>query len=150
MSVRKLGRSIVIGVAWALTAGGALAVFGSANAMEKGRIGVELNKLEAVGDACRAYLVLSNGTGVAFKSLKLDLVMFDPDGIVQRRLAVETAPVSAGKTSLKVFDISGANCAGIGRILLNGVLSCAGKTAKRDDCLSLVTVSSRAKQALIK
>lgn len=122
----------------------------AAQAMTKGSIGVELNKLEPVGDACRAYLVLANGTATAFTSLKLDLVMFDTDGIVQRRVAVEAAPVAAGKTSLKVFDISGMPCTGIGRVLLNGVLSCSGAKAKMDDCLSLVSVSSRAAQPFIK
>lgn len=131
---------LAIGLGWATVT----------QAMTKGSVGVELNKLEPVGDACRAYLVLSNGTATAFTSLKLDLVMFDTSGIVQRRVAVETAPVAAGKTSLKVFDISGTACPAIGRVLLNGVLSCSGGKEKLDDCLSLVSVSSRAAQPFIK
>lgn len=123
---------------------------GAASAVEKGRIGVELNKLETAGDACRAYLLLSNGTAAAFTSLKLDLVTFDADGIVQRRVAVETAPIGAGKTSLKVFDIGGIQCAAIRRMLLNGVLSCKGGKEQTADCLSLVSVSSRAAQPFIK
>lgn len=123
---------------------------GAASAVEKGRIGVELNKLEPAGDACRAYLLLSNGTAAAFTSLKLDLVTFDANGIVQRRIAVETAPIGAGKTSLKVFDINGIQCAAIGRMLLNGVLSCKGGKEQTADCLSLVSVSSRAAQPFIK
>jgi hypothetical protein len=123
---------------------------GAASAVEKGRIGVELNKLEPAGDACRAYLLLSNGTAAAFTSLKLDLVTFDADGIVQRRVAVEAAPIGAGKTSLKVFDISGTQCAAIGRMLLNGVLSCKGGKEQTSDCLALVSVSSRAPQPFIK
>lgn len=123
---------------------------GSASAAEKGRIGVELNKLEPAGDACRAYLLLSNGTATAFTSLKLDLVTFDAEGIVQRRVAVEAAPVAAGKTSLKVFDISGTSCPSIGRMLLNGVLSCEGAKKQPADCLALVSVSSRATQPFIK
>ena len=119
-------------------------------AASNGGIGVELNKLETAGDACRAYLVLTNRSGKAFTSLKLDLVMFDGDGIVQRRVAVETAPVAVGKTSLKVFDIPGTACSAIGRVLLNGVMSCADANGARDDCLSLVTVASRAQQPLIK
>ncbi|MEQ9361400.1 MAG: Tat pathway signal sequence domain protein [Rhodospirillales bacterium] len=121
-----------------------------ASAAVKGRIGVELNKLEPAGDACRAYLLLSNGTAMAFTSLKLDLVTFDGDGIVQRRVAVEAAPIGAGKTSLKVFDISGTKCSGIGRMLLNGVMSCKGDKAQTADCLALVSVSSRAAQPFIK
>ena len=69
---------------------------------------------------------------------------------MQRRVAVETAPIGAGKTSLKVFDISGIQCAAIGRMLLNGVLSCKGGKEQTADCLSLVSVSSRAAQPFIK
>jgi hypothetical protein len=71
---------------------------------------VELNKLEPRKDACRAYLVLKNGTGSAFQELKLDMVMFDADGVVGRRVAVQGAPPGVGKTSLKVFDIDGIPC----------------------------------------
>ncbi|MEQ9557389.1 MAG: Tat pathway signal sequence domain protein [Rhodospirillales bacterium] len=137
-------------LATALFAVGLCLPVGGASAAEKGRIGVELNKLEPAGDACRAYLLLSNGTAAAFTSLKLDLVTFDADGIVQRRVAVEAAPIGAGKTSLKVFDIGGTQCTAIGRVLLNGVMSCKGDKAQTADCLSLVSVSSRAAQPFIK
>ena len=120
-------------LAAALFAAGFFLSPGSASAVEKGRIEVELNKLEPAGDACRAYLLLSNGTATAFTSLKLDLVT-----------------IGAGKTSLKVFDISGIQCPAIGRMLLNGVMSCKAAKAELADCLSLVSVSSRAAQPFIK
>ena len=145
-----MNRRIKTVLAAALIVAGFSLSAGTASAVEKGRIGVELNKLEPAGDACRAYLLLSNGTAAAFTSLKLDLVTFDGDGIVQRRVAVEAAPIGAGKTSLKVFDISGIQCPAIGRMLLNGVMSCKAAKAEPADCLSLVSVSSRAAQPFIK
>lgn len=145
-----MNRRIKTAFAAALIVAGFSLSAGTATAVEKGRIGVELNKLEPAGDACRAYLLLSNGTAAAFTSLKLDLVTFDADGIVQRRVAVEAAPIGAGKTSLKVFDISGIQCPAIGRMLLNGVMACKGDKAQTADCLSLVSVSSRAAQPFIK
>jgi hypothetical protein len=51
---------------------------------------------------------------------------------------------------LKVFDISGIQCPAIGRMLLNGVMSCKAAKAEPADCLSLVSVSSRAAQPFIK
>lgn len=111
---------------------------------------VELNKLEPNGAACRAYLVLANGTASAFETLKLDLVLFDPDGVVARRLAVETAPLPAGKTSLKVFDIDGLACAHVGRVLVNDVMACADASGSRADCLGLVEPGSRTPAPFIK
>lgn len=117
---------------------------------DNGALRVELNKLEPHGEACRAYLVLENATGSAFEELKLDLVLFDTDGVVARRLAVEMAPLPAGKTSLKVFDISGLACDAIGRVLLNDVLACADAAGAREDCLALVSPTARGAVRFIK
>ncbi|MEM9736988.1 MAG: Tat pathway signal sequence domain protein [Pseudomonadota bacterium] len=112
-------------------------------------VGVELNKLEDQGSACQAFMVLENGTDLAFESLSLDLVLFDGAGIIARRLAVEMAPLRPGRTSVKVFGIEGIACADLGRILVNDVLSCQAGGAPRDDCLGLVQTSSRAPVELI-
>jgi len=108
-----------------------------------GAVEVELNKLEPVDGACRAYLVTQNLTDTRFDAFQLDVVMFDNDGIVARRLAVQIGPMTANKTSLKVFDIKNLACGDIGQLLLNDVLECRADTGVRDDCLSLVSVSQR-------
>ena len=130
-----------------LVLGAMIAVTGPARAAD-GRIGVELNKLEPL--ACRAYLVLTNKAGMAFRDLKLDLVIFDTDGIVARRVAVQGGPIPDGKTSLKVFDIDGVQCAKISRFLLNGVMTCAAQDGKLGDCVGLIDTTSRAAAPLIK
>ena len=84
-------------------------------------VSVELNKLEPQDAACRAYFVLENRSPIAFSTLKLDLVMFDNDGIVTRLLAAELGPLPLEKTSLKVFDMEELPCTGLGRLLLNDV-----------------------------
>ncbi|PIW26506.1 MAG: Tat pathway signal sequence domain protein [Rhodospirillales bacterium CG15_BIG_FIL_POST_REV_8_21_14_020_66_15] len=136
-------------VVTALVLGILLAASGHARAAD-GRIGVELNKLEPLANACRAYLVLTNKAGAAFSDLKLDLVIFDKDGIVARRIAVQGGPVPDGKTTLKVFDVEGVQCANVGRFLLNGVMTCEARDGKRGDCVSLIDTSSRAAAPLIK
>lgn len=104
---------------------------------------VELNKLEPLESACRAYLLFENRTSGEFSSLKLDLVMFNPEGIINRRLAVEGGPLPAGKTSVKLFDIQGVACSSVSRVLLNGVLTCSGTQGERSDCLALIETASR-------
>ena len=113
-------------------------------------ITVELNKLEPNDGDCRAYLVMKNRSASAFESLKLDIVVFDTDGIVAKRLAVEAAPLPLAKTSLKVFDIGGLPCDQVGRVLLNEVMTCADDSQARDDCLALMSTSSRASILFIK
>lgn len=119
-------------------------------AAEPAALKVELNKLEPTQGACRAYLVLENRTGQAFSALKLDLVMFDSEGVVARRLAVDTAPLPAGKTSLRVFDIEGLTCERLGRVLLNEVMSCVDGSGSRDDCLAMIAPATRGTVAFVK
>jgi len=138
----------------ALCGGLAAALFAapvSAESAGGGQIAIELNKLERNGAACRAYLVVKNQSGRAFDSLKLDLVMFDGGGVVAKRLAVQAAPLPEGKTSLKVFDIEGHDCAGIGSILLNDVLACEPDVGTdAPGCLALVAASARGAVPFIK
>ena len=101
-----------------------------------GSVQVELNKLEPSNGDCRAYLVLENKSSSAFTVLKIDIVIFGTDGIVEKRLAVQTAPLPPSKTSLKVFDVGGLSCERIGRLLLNDVLECADVAGAREDCLA--------------
>ena len=110
---------------------------------ETGKVDVELNKLEALDGACRAYLVVRNGTKQRLDELKVDLVLFDDQGIVAKRLAVQLAPLPTGKTSLKVFDIAELPCPQVGQVLLNAVMSCRDATGKRPDCLSMLAPSAK-------
>ena len=83
-------------------------------------------------------------------TVKPDLVMFDADGIVAKRLAVQTAPLAAGKTSLKVFDMTGLPCEQVGRLLSNDVMDCIDTDGARNDCLGLLSASQRGAVPFIK
>ncbi len=122
----------------------------AALAEETGALSVQLNKLEADGDACRAYIVLENASGIAFEGLRLDMVLFDVDGVIARRLAVDAAPLAAGKTSVRVFGISNLACDNIGRVLLNDILVCQDATGDRTDCMDHVVPDSIAGVPFIK
>jgi hypothetical protein len=113
-------------------------------------IHVELNKTEPNGDACRVYMVIENKGERALETLKLDLVLFDTDGIVAKRLAVETAPLPAGKTGLKMFDIANMSCPSLGRMLLNDVLSCSDADGPVADCLASIEPSAKGDMSFIK
>lgn len=137
-----LAATALIGGAGAAAPAGADAA--AATGADAAAITVELNKLEPANAGCRAYLVVRNGTDTALASLRLDLVMFGTDGVIARRLAVETAPLPAGKTAVRLFDMAGTDCADIARVLLNDVLACRDAAGDRPDCLAQVATSSRA------
>jgi hypothetical protein len=129
---------------------GAIIVTCIAPAFAAGSLSVELNKLEPQDGACRAYLVFENRTGTSFSGLTLDLVMFDSEGVIAKRLAVDAAPLPAEKTSVKLFDIEGLACANIGRILINDALDCVDEGGEISECVTRIEPSSRSQAPLIK
>lgn len=105
-------------------------------------VSVELNRLEPRDSSCRVSMVVKNTTDRALDSLKLDLVFFDKQGVISRRLAVEAGPLRASKTTVKLFEATDVACDAVSRVLLNDISACGGGET---DCLGLVDVSSRVK-----
>lgn len=139
-----LSRDQRVGAAWVCLAMVlAAAAPDSAAGADQPGVSVELNKLEQVEGACRSFLVVDNATSVALESLTLDLVVFDVEGVIAQRLAVDLAPVEAGGLSVKAFDMSGIDCADVGRMLMNGVLSCAGGNGADAPCAGPPAISAR-------
>ena len=93
-------------------------------------VSLELNKLEPHEKSCRAYLVVNNHTDAAFQSVKLDLVMFQSDGVIGRRFALELAPLRPKKRTVKLFDLDGVACERVGSFLLNDVIECQTDSAR--------------------
>ena len=114
----------------------------TAHAADPVALSVELNKLEPQGGGCRAYLVVNNETTTQFQSLKLDLVMFQTDGVIGRRFAIDLAPVKATKRAVKLFDLDGLACDGIGSLLINDVVECKTDSGPVENCLTGITVKS--------
>lgn len=107
-------------------------------------LSVELNKLETLEKGCRAYVVVVNKGDTAYRTYKLDLVLFQTDGIIGRRFALDLAPLKPNKRVVKLFDLDGIACDRIGSLLINDVLECKSDSGSADDCLARMSVSSRA------
>jgi hypothetical protein len=103
---------------------------------------IELNKLEAYDKGCRAYVVVNNPGEEDYQSFKLDLVIFQTDGVIGKRFALDLAPLRAKKKSVKLFEIEGTACDKIGSFLINDVMECKMASGPIDDCLQRLTTST--------
>ena len=103
---------------------------------------LELNKLETTEKGCRAYVVLNNPTDASYQSFKLDLVLFQIDGVIGRRVALDLAPVKAQKKTVKLFDLEGMACDKIGSFLINDVMDCKTDAGAAENCLQRLTTST--------
>ncbi|MEQ1652135.1 MAG: hypothetical protein ABL897_06590 [Hyphomicrobium sp.] len=105
-------------------------------------IALELNKLETTDKGCRAYIVVNNPTDTVYQSYKLDLVLFQADGVIGRRVALDLAPLKAQKKTVKLFDLEGIACDKIGSFLINDVMDCKTEAGAADNCLQRMTTST--------
>ncbi|WP_407696780.1 hypothetical protein [Sedimentitalea xiamensis] len=128
----------------------ALFVAGAA-AAETGRLTVELNKVEEMdsGD-CRAFFLFRNDTGMSFEGFEMSLAILDSNGVIDRLLSVDAAPLPVARTTLKLFEIPGMQCSRISEILLHELTSCKPQNADEMDCFAILTLTSRASAQLVK
>jgi hypothetical protein len=140
---RRIGR-IAIDTAACLALSVVLIAAALAQDADKVPLKLQLNKVETAGEACRITMVVDNARGAALKTYKVDLFAFDPEGVAQRRVAVDLGPLPARKTTVKIFDFPGIACAKVGRVLLNDVMACDGGDAAREGCLERTETDTKA------
>jgi len=114
------------------------------------KLEVELNKLEPQDKSCRAFLVVNNDSAIAFETFKLDLFLFQPDGVIGRRFLVNIAPIKAQKRAVKQFDLEGIACDQVGSLLVNDVTECKAASGEPGDCLGGLVLKSLTKAQLTK
>jgi hypothetical protein len=112
----------------------------AAHAAEQ-NVRVELNTMESTDTQCRMTFVVENKSA-SLDSLKLDLVVFNTESIVYRRLLTEMGPVRSGRTIVKTYAID-TKCAQVGAVLVNDIAACTpGDT---NACLDGLNLTSRVK-----
>ena len=111
---------------------------------DRAKLSIELNKLEAGERGCRIYLVVNNETDTSYSAYKLDLAIFQPDGVYAQGLKLNLAPIRQMKRSVKLFDLEGLACDRIGSILVNDAVECRTDAGPVADCLTGLSLSSLA------
>lgn len=121
-----------------------------AQAQESG-LTVELNKFEEIETGgCRAYFLFRNGTENSFEGFEMSLAILDGQGVIDRLLAIDAAPLPVARTTLKLFEIPETSCANISEILLHELTSCRPQNAEETDCFPILTLSSKTAAQLVK
>lgn len=117
---------------------------------DEARIGIELNKLEPAENACRSYIVVRNPAEQTFTAFNMEVLVFDTDGVIQNRIAMDLAPIRPNKTSVLIVNLAGIQCDKIGEVLVNSFLDCERGEERLGDCLARVDLSSKTAARLFK
>lgn len=105
---------------------------------------VELNTIEQQDDAaCRVYLVVKNDSEDRFTDLEMELILFDTQGFVSRRYAVQIAPLQPNKTRVRPFDLPELDCDTVGQFLINDVTRCVAEGNDQPECLRRIRTESK-------
>ncbi len=118
---------------------------------QEGKLTVELNKFEPADDGgCRAFFLFRNESGKAFEGFEMSLAILDGDGVIDRLLNIDAAPLPVARTTLKLFEIPEIACTDISEILLHEIGTCQPQNEENMDCFPLVSLVSRAPAPLVK
>ncbi|MEX0284441.1 MAG: hypothetical protein AB3N23_07495 [Paracoccaceae bacterium] len=120
-------------------------------AQDAGSLGVELNKFEDIeGGGCRSFFLFRNETGTSFEGFEMSLAILDGQGVIDRLLSIDAAPLPVARTTLKLFEIPDIACSNISEILLHDMTSCKPQNADEADCFSIVALGSKTSAPLVK
>ena len=118
---------------------------------QEGKLIVELNKFEAAEtEGCRAFFLFRNQSGKAFEGFEMSLAILDAQGVIDRLLNIDAAPLPVARTTLKLFEIPQTSCENISEILLHAIDTCKPQNEENTDCFPLVDLVSRTSAPLVK
>lgn len=118
---------------------------------DTGRLTVELNKFEEIdtGD-CRAFFLFRNQTGQSYDGFEMSLAILDGNGVIDRLLSINAAPLPVSRTTLKLFEIPDISCSDISEILLHELTSCKPQNADEVDCFPILDLNSKTSAELVR
>lgn len=126
-------------------------LFPFASAAQSGGLTVELNKVEPSDTGgCSAFFLFRNETDNSFDGFEMSLAVLDTQGVIDRLLSIDAAPLPVSRTTLKLFEVPEIACSDISEILLHDLTSCRPQNGTEMDCFPILTLRSRAAAALVK
>lgn len=109
-----------------------------------GKLTIEINKFEEIeGGGCRAFFLFHNDTGKAFEGFEMSLAIFNAEGVIDRLLSIDAAPLPVARTTLKLFEVPQIACANISEVLLHDVPACKPQNEDNMDCYPMLDLKSR-------
>jgi hypothetical protein len=130
-------------IAAALSAALGLLVMAQPLPAAGGELLIELNKLEDTDQGCRSLFLFDNATGHELHRFRVDLILFDQEGVYAKQVLLDMAPLSHDKKVMASFMLPDQECASIGSILINDLPQCENGSGAEVDCVKFLQVRSR-------
>jgi hypothetical protein len=144
--MRDLMAGLALAVLSSLTVSPALAEDAGKSAETAGPAGLslELNALQPSDKGCRLTFVIANHLSGDIAKAAFEIALFDRTGLVDRLTVLDFRELPRGKTKVSRFDLPGADCGKISRVLVNNATECSGSGIEPSDCLKRLKTATRA------
>lgn len=104
-------------------------------------LNLELNAAQPSDKGCRLTFVVSNALGANLSKAAFEIALFDEAGVVDRLTVLDFKDLPAGKTKVTRFDLAGADCGKLSRVLINSATECDG--VEPAACMRALKTSTR-------
>jgi hypothetical protein len=106
---------------------------------------LELNALQKSDAGCRITFLATNDLGKALDKAAFEVALFNAEGGIERLVSLDFKALTAGKTKVLQFDLTGTQCEDVGRVLVNDVAACTGEGVEPGACLAGLKTDTKTK-----
>ena len=106
-------------------------------------LSLELNAAQPSEKGCRLTFGVNNALGTNLSKAAFEIALFDEAGVVDRLTVLDFKDLPAGKTKVTRFDLAGADCGKLGRVLINSATECAGNGIEPAACMRALKTSTK-------
>ena len=99
-------------------------------------LSLELNAAQPSEKGCRLTFVVNNALGADLSKAAFEIALFNEAGVVDRLTVLDFKELPTGKIKVARFDLAGADCGKLSRVLINGATECTGAGIDPKACLS--------------
>ncbi|MDX8450257.1 hypothetical protein [Mesorhizobium captivum] len=107
------------------------------------QLSLELNAAQRSDKGCRLTFVVNNALGVDLSKAAFEIALFNEAGVVDRLTVLDFKDLPAGKTKVTRFDLAGADCGKLSRVLINSATECAGTGVDAAACMRALKTSTK-------
>jgi len=108
-----------------------------------GKVAIELNTVSEGQGTCTLTFMVTNGNAVDIDKLVFETVLFDADGRVDRLTLFDFGALPVGRPRVRQFAVPDLTCDSLGRVLFNGLHTCAADGLEQDNCAKGLLPSTR-------
>ncbi|CDX25901.1 conserved exported hypothetical protein [Mesorhizobium plurifarium] len=106
-------------------------------------LSLELNAAQPSEKGCRLTFVVNNALGADLSKAAFEIALFNQAGVVDRLTVLDFKDLPAGKTKVTRFDLTGADCGKLSRVLINSATECAGTGVEPAACMRTLRTSTK-------